>query len=53
MRETAVVPTAKESDICSGREIYHIDRIEFGPIDYPVAVVFQSRGRKATKKCVE
>ena len=47
------MPTAKESDICSGREIYHIGRIEFGPIGYPVAVVCQSRGRKATNKCVE
>ena len=53
MRERAVVPAAKESDICSGREIYHIGRIEFGPIGYSVAVVCQSRGRKATNKCVE
>ena len=53
MRERAVVSTVKESDIWSGREIYHIGRIEFGPIDYPMAVVCQSRGRKATKKCVE
>ena len=45
--------TAKESNICSGREIYHIGRIEFGPIGYPVEVVCQSRDRKATKKCVE
>ena len=53
VRERAVVSTVKESDICSGREIYHIGRIEFGPVGYTVAVVFQSRGRKATKKCVE
>ena len=38
VRERAVVSTVKESDICLG---------------YPVAVVYQSRGRKATKKCVE
>ena len=28
------MPTVKESDICSGREIYHIGRIKFGPIGY-------------------
>ena len=50
VRERAVVSTVKES---SGYEIYHIGRIEFGPIGYPVAVVRQSRGRKTTRKCVE
>ena len=52
LRERAVVFTAKESNICSGHEIYHIGRIGFGPIGYLAAVVCQSRGRKAIKVTV-
>ena len=53
MRERAIVSNTKENDIYSGREIYHNGRVGFGPIGYPLEIVCQSRGMKATKKCVE
>ena len=53
MSERAVVYKAKESDIFSGREIYHKGRIEYLPTGYVAAIVYEFRGRKATKKCVE
>ena len=50
LSERAVVYKAKESDIFSGREM---SRLEYLPTGYPTAIICQSRGRKATKKCVE
>ena len=41
---------AKESDIFSGREIYHKGRIEYLPTAYVATIVCQFRRRKATKK---
>ena len=51
--ERAVVYKAKESGIFSGREINHKVGIVYLPTGYLSAIVCQSRGRKATKKCVE
>ena len=42
----------EDSEICSGREINPMGRFEFCHVGCPVAVVWQSQGRKATKKRV-
>ena len=44
---------AKESGIFLGREINHNGGIEYLPTGYLTAIVCQSWGRKASKKCAE